>query len=398
MEKQITILFNQIMTYFNFRRKIDKLLEGSLKKDENTFKDVKKEVKIEEEKSQNKENKNKIYQNEFCLIDTIWINKWKKYIDYNAIIKQISKNKISKDDFKDIKPIIEKHFTKSILLPLNMSKIYKNNKLDINSNFDIFYRKIAKLFFPENLIEEPLMIKCYPVRFFKNKYIIDLDDNTFQIIFKEEKTNQFFEILIIFKQAGKDKSKVLREFENEYTNIWLQKLNFKITSDLEKEITIYECIITISNKTLKLKKELTSQKNRNAANLHNSLLNYNSQISNKNRKSLQNKFNENKEFANSQLKISNEINEKKENLGNNNSNLNNGQTMNNNANGISSNNFNGKNGDVLLENNNNIHQFDNQNNTKNINQNIVNEVNTELLLHNGINQNQKKITIIILII
>ena len=55
-EIEIEILFNQVMTYFNFRRKIDKLLEsGSFKKDK----------KLDDSKPQNKENEIKIYQNEF---------------------------------------------------------------------------------------------------------------------------------------------------------------------------------------------------------------------------------------------------------------------------------------------------------------------------------------------
>ena len=309
-EIEIEILFNQVMTYFNFRRKIDKLLEsGSFKKDK----------KLDDSKPQNKENEIKIYQNEFCLIDKIWINKWKKYIRYNDIIKLISKNKIDKNDFNDIKSIIENHFNKYFLPPLNMSEIYKNGKLDINSNFDIFYYKLTKLFFPQNIIENQLILKCYPIQFFKNKYIICLDDDTFQTNFKEENTNLFFEILIILKEVNKNKSKLIKELENEDINVWLQKINFKITSDIEKDIIIYDCKITISNKTLKLKKELTTQKNNNALNLQNSLMN----------------FNNNDKISNENNKGEKGIHEKIS------SNLNNEKIIQNNTNNISSNNLNG---------------------------------------------------------
>ena len=138
------------------------------------------------------------------------------------------------------------------------------------------------------MIENQLIMKSYPIQFFKNKYIIYLGDNTFQINFKEEKTNIFFEILIILKskkEANKNKSKLIEEFENEDINVWLQKTNFKITSDLEKDIIIYDCKITISNKTLKLKKELTNQKHSNILNLQNSFMNNNNdKISNENNK------------------------------------------------------------------------------------------------------------------
>jgi len=138
------------------------------------------------------------------------------------------------------------------------------------------------------MIENQLIMKSYPIQFFKNKYIIYLGDNTFQINFKEEKTNIFFEILIILKskkEANKNKSKLIEEFENEDINVWLQKTNFKITSDLEKDIIIYDCKITISNKTLKFKKELTNQKHSNILNLQNSFMNNNNdKISNENNK------------------------------------------------------------------------------------------------------------------
>jgi len=138
------------------------------------------------------------------------------------------------------------------------------------------------------MIENQLIMKSYPIQFFKNKYIIYLGDNTFQINFKEEKTNIFFEILIILKskkEANKNKSKLIEEFENEDINVWLQKTNFKITSDLEKDIIIYDCKITIFNKTLKLKKELTNQKHSNILNLQNSFMNNNNdKISNENNK------------------------------------------------------------------------------------------------------------------
>ena len=50
--------------------------------------------------------------------------------------------------------MIEKHFVNKILPPLDMTNIYKNNKLDIYSNFDIFYRKNSVVFFPKNLFRK----------------------------------------------------------------------------------------------------------------------------------------------------------------------------------------------------------------------------------------------------
>ena len=66
-------------------------------------------------------------------------------------------------------------------------------------------------------------MRTYPVKFFKDKYIIELNDNISQIKFKELSSKQYFEILIIFRKASEEKSKVIKEFENEDINEWLKK-------------------------------------------------------------------------------------------------------------------------------------------------------------------------------
>ena len=73
-------------------------------------------------------------------------------------------------------------------------------------------------------------------------------------------------INIIFKETNEEKAKVIKEFENEDTNEWLKKINFDIKSDSEKDITKYNCIFTIFNKTLKLKKESAKIKVQNSFN------------------------------------------------------------------------------------------------------------------------------------
>ena len=279
-DKQIKSLYIQFSTYFKFQRKIDILLKGgSFIKDENTF-NITENIYI---------------QNMFCLIDKDWINKWKRYINYSDIYKHISKNKIKINDFDIIRSIIEKHFVNKILPPLDMTNIYKNNKLDIYSNFDIFYRKYSDIFFPKNLLENPMIMRTYPVKFFKDKYIIELNDHISQIKFKEHKTKQYFEILIIFKEGSEEKLKLLKEFKNENINEWLKKINFEVTSDIERDITIYNCKLTIFNKTLKLKKESAQIKLKNSSCLI-MINNNNTEISPENK----NKFDEYKQYIEEQ--------------------------------------------------------------------------------------------------
>ena len=263
-DKQIKSLFIQFSTYFKFQRKIDILLNGSsFKKYEDTFNII--IIDESEIKGKIKKIENRYIQSMLCLIDKDWINKWKRYINYSDICGRVSKNKIKINDFDNIRPMIEKHFVNKILPPLDMTNIYKNNKLDIYSNFDIFYIKYSDIFFPKNLLENPMIMKCYPVKFFKDKYIIELNDHISQIKFKEHKTKQYFEILIIFKEGSEEKLKLLKEFENEDINEWLKKNNFEVTSDIERDITKYNCELTIFNKTLKLKKESAQIKLKNSS-------------------------------------------------------------------------------------------------------------------------------------
>ena len=370
-EHDIQSLFIQFRTYFNFQRKIDSFLKGF----------------SSEKGKQNKKYEDKSIQNMFCLIDKNWINKWKRYINYSDIYNQIPKTKIKKNDFDIISPIIEKHFVKKILPPLDMTKIYKDNKLDIYSNFEIFLIKYSKIFFPQNLIDNPTIMKCYPIRFYENKYIITLDDNTFQIEFKEISFKQYFVLLIIFKETNEEKAKVIKEFENEDTNEWLKKINFDIKSDSEKDITKYNCIFTIFNKTLKLKKESAKIKVQNSSNLHNFIMNnYNNNISIENKKLIEDKYYEYKQYIETQqnnyYKNEKDIQENNELISNNNKKI---QNNNISPNKVIEPKIEFKNKD----NNENI-KF--ENNIQNVNQiEKINESQTKIVLQSILHPNQKQI-------
>ena len=84
---------------------------------------------------------NKYIQNKFCLIDRNWIKIWKRYTGYKEIFNLYNGNFIQDKDLSNIKSIIEKNIREKNLVNLDMTKIYKNNSLDINSNFDIFLVK-----------------------------------------------------------------------------------------------------------------------------------------------------------------------------------------------------------------------------------------------------------------
>ena len=256
----IRLLFNQLIKYFRFRRRFDELLENDSEKN-----NINLNQSLENNKS-NETSKNKIFnpqshiQNRWCLIDKSWINKWKKHIGYQEIIQLIKKNEIKESDYENIKPIIQRHSSENRILPLDMSRIYENNNLNILSDFDIIYLKLFEefsVFIPPNVKDNPIIYKCYSIKISKNKYIIKLDSDIFQIVFLEKSLKNYIELLIIFqKKSDKNnqgKSKIIKEIETEDINDWLKKHNIQIISYKQKEINVDSYNIIIINKTEILK-------------------------------------------------------------------------------------------------------------------------------------------------
>ena len=248
-DSEIEQLADQLYYFYNFRRKMTSILEkrktsNNSLRPENGIDSEFKDIEL-----------NKYVQNKFCLIDRNWIKIWKRYTGYKEIFNLYNGNFIQDKDLSNIKSIIEKNIREKNLVNLDMTKIYKNNSLDINSNFDIFLVKFIHFFIPENIKNKEIFKKCYPVMIKKNKYIIKIDDKTFQIFFKEKKSGIYFHILIKFKEINSNNSKIIKEFENEDLNIWLQNNKFMCESDEEKEIIKYNCKFVIINKRLKIAKE-----------------------------------------------------------------------------------------------------------------------------------------------
>ena len=262
-EKVFEILFKQLITYYNYHRKFDRILkEGSPFNEPNSSVNENKISVSVLSNSSIKSNieENKYIQNSFCLIDKNWINEWKKRIGYIKIIQKINRNKIKNTDYETVKEIIKQNSEGYFHIPIDIytkyNTIYKDNKLDIFSNFDIIYKKWIKEFYPE-MQKNPLFMKCYPVKFSKYKYVIMLNYQIFKIVFKETNLNIYFELIIQFIQENKGKAKIIEEFESGDINDWINKKGFKIRSDFEKNIEEQNCKFIIFNKTLKTKKEFS---------------------------------------------------------------------------------------------------------------------------------------------
>ena len=263
------LLFKQLMKYYNFQRRIDDFLEkGSFNNTDNNLTVSLKGSISSVNSEENSIIPNHFIHNHFCLIDRSWINKWKEYIGYSEIIHSVKKNTIRQKDFDIINQIIKANSKGKLFSNLDMSKIYPNNTLDYFSNFDIILKKIFKefiIFIPSKIRDNLLIDKCYPLMISKYKYIIKLDNNTYQIVFREKHViNNYVELLIIFQMLyevnqGKssDKSKIIKEFQTEDINDWLKKYDFDISSDIQKEIkqTNFEFIIINKTKVLKAEKK-----------------------------------------------------------------------------------------------------------------------------------------------
>ena len=249
-KKPFILQYKQLISYFNFKKKLEKKLR---------VKQFPKEIKNQNE-IKNKLSPNKtIIQKNYCLIDKKWIEKWKKHIGFNEIEKYCKENNITRElnnkDYNWISQIIEKNYKENYLNPLDMSNIYKDNKLDLFVDFEIVDKNCYELFIKGS--KNPKENKNYPIIIFKEKFILDLNQNIIWIKFKENKkkiSQEYFEILVYFeeiKEKENEKKKIIDILMEEDISEWLKKNYFDLDSDIDKTLYIYNCKIKIINKTLK---------------------------------------------------------------------------------------------------------------------------------------------------
>jgi len=235
----------------------------------NLNKEFKKSVSLgylSQEKNENNLNPSKaIAQNMHCLIDNEWLKKWKKHVGYKEIKNKIKDNKKEKDldnnDYKWISEIIDNNYKDNYLNPYDNNAIYENNEIKSLADFKVIHKDCFKLF---NINSENKLInnnyRKYPLRLFKDKYIVYINNNIFFIKFKNIDSKKFNEILINFieikeiKTEGNiiikgDKKKIIDDLVNKDINAWLKEIKFVFT-EIEQEFELYNCKIKIYNKTL----------------------------------------------------------------------------------------------------------------------------------------------------
>ena len=273
--------FKQLKYYYNLGKKLKNNISLGY-------------ISQEDDKNEYNPSRN-ISINLYGLIDRKWLKKWKKHIGYKEIKNKIRENKIERDldnnDYKWISEIIDKNYKDNCLYPLENNTIYKDNEINPLADFKVIHKDSLKLF---NIISKSSVInnnfRKYPLSFFKNKYIMILNNDRFFIVFKNSNSHIFNEIIIDFieirennnKSQNKEykvsnKKKIIDILFNKDINEWLNEINFKFT-EIEKELEYNNCKIKIYNKTLLRKCDENQIRNSISPNINderNELLNSN---------------------------------------------------------------------------------------------------------------------------
>jgi len=231
------IQFKQLINFFNFKR----FLNEELSKDNNN------------ENVSNDNNDKKRYY----LIDKDWVQEWKKHVGFNKVKEKFDKYHLNRDlndsDDNWIGPIISKYSKDNKLYPLNNNTIYQNNN-NINplGNFIIVDENCYKLFTlgSNNNKEKEKEEQSFQIKILKEKIIIEFNESTYLLIYKNSSYNKYYELLIYFKDNSQMKS-ILKDIIESDINEWI-KTN-KINFDSNDKFTL-ENKYDIINKTLKLNK------------------------------------------------------------------------------------------------------------------------------------------------
>ena len=277
--------FKQLKYYYNLRKQFKNNISLGYFSQEN-------------EKNNLNPTKN-VSQNLYGLIDRKWLKKWKKHIRYKEIKNRLKEeDKKEKDldnnDYEWISETIDKNYKENYLSPLDNKTIYKDNDINPLADFKVIHKDSLKLF---NINSKNSAtnsnFRKYPLRLFKNKYIIILNNDMFFIVFKKSNSHIFNEIIIDFIKIRENNKEDNKSQNKEYkitnkktiidilfkrdVNEWLNEINFKFT-EIEKELEYNNCKIKIYNKTLLRKCEENQIRNSISPNIkdeRNELLNSN---------------------------------------------------------------------------------------------------------------------------
>ena len=221
--------FRQLKEYYNFRRqfKLDK---------------------------KNEYLQAKIIQNQYYLINKIWLEEWKKLVGYDFFSQNKEKREATDKDYSNFKNYMLCQKDLKVLSPLDNSNIYKSNG-DINplAEFVIINKECQKVFGESRQkLEYNIFEKSCPLKFLPDKIILYINENTRLICFRNDYTGDDEQVIIIF-MGQQNKDIISNQIEKENFKGWLKDRQFEMNSPVEKEMDEQGCKIKIINKNLKLK-------------------------------------------------------------------------------------------------------------------------------------------------
>jgi len=169
---------------------------------------------------------------DYYVVGKNWIDELKIYMRFDEIIKKLKEKKLIYilDDDERIKPIIKKFIKNENNLDKDID-VFDNSNLEL---IDSATYELIKSAFPK------LYMKKVDIIYGKQKIIIELDDRSFLIKYKNN--NSYDIILLNFEADWKDK--VLKNILNKYIPDWLNTVGYD-SSKSEDKYNIAEMPIEI---------------------------------------------------------------------------------------------------------------------------------------------------------
>ena len=201
---------------------------------------------------QNKKEQGKINQSDYFLIDKIWLEKWKEFVNYKEFLDLNINRDATDDDYKTFKKVcLREYKPENKLYPLDNSNIYKSNG-EINSlaPFVIINKKCHEIFSKSRQdMDYNINEKRIPLKFLSDKIELIITAYMKIFYFNDEKISQ--EIIVMLLE-GKSLENITTEIEKANIKDWLKKRKFDLTGPDELEIEEKGCKFKIINKKLKL--------------------------------------------------------------------------------------------------------------------------------------------------
>ena len=230
-EKELYEIFLQLKAYFNFR---------------NWFLNILKTGQIDD----------KPIQNQFYLIDSKWFQNWKDHVGYSEIREHCKmREKLEDSVYKDIKPIIQYYSVVYPLLPFDNKNIYNNGEINPLADFVIVNKEFINLIYQKYKGTIVNYIQSFPIKFFKEKLMIYLNEQNISIIFKA-KDKIYWELIFYFEKENKGKKELIEAIGiSDMNEFLIEKKKFDLYSNETIEIEESNCVIKIINKKLLLKQK-----------------------------------------------------------------------------------------------------------------------------------------------